>query len=231
MSLGPGLSEGSGEQRGVHGRGEPGRLLGQQSGSQSEGTVKTAGGQGCESRRSEGQKHGVPWTRRLPSECGNGVELRPCPGCHGPRGQWGSAWWGLRVVALARRWREGRTRGAGAVTAGGSASRPRARCSAPRSPSACSAGNPWRRLRKPLHGPCWSVTRRGNRHRVGGFPSRPRSTHVGRGGAGRGCAPHARAAPPPPASRLASSSGQLLCSRTCSGERTALAKPGSVFLN
>lgn len=104
--------------------------------------MKTAGGQGCESRRSEGQKHGVPWTRRLPSECGNGVESRPCPGCHGPRGQWGSAWWGLRVVALARRWREGRTRGAGAGTAGGSASRPRARCSAPRSRSACSAGKP-----------------------------------------------------------------------------------------
>lgn len=54
--------------------------------------MKTAGGQGCESRRGEGQKHGVPWTRRLPSECGNGVESRPCPGCHGPRGQRGSAW-------------------------------------------------------------------------------------------------------------------------------------------
>lgn len=114
-----------------------------------------------------------------------------------------SAWWGPRVVALARRWREGRTRGAGAGTAGGSASRPRARCSAPRSRSACSAGNPWRRLRKPLHGPCWSVTRRGNRHRVGGFPSRRGSTHVGRGGA-RLCTPRqgGPSAPGPPPGQL-----------------------------
>lgn len=81
--------------------------------------------------------------------------------------------------------------------------RPRARCSAPRSPSACSAGNPWRRLRKPVHGPCWSVTRRGNRHRVGGFPSRPRSTHVGRGGA-RLCTPRqgGPSAPGPPPGQL-----------------------------
>lgn len=118
--------------------------------------------QGYESRRSKDQKYDTQWTR-LPSECGNSFESRARLGCHGPRGQ---CMVGLQWSPLLRDNVEGESGGvrrcdygnAKLLPAGGSA------VDVPCFPHPAPTRHflpekPWRRLRKPLDGQCWNVTR------------------------------------------------------------------------
>lgn len=195
---------------------------------ESVGTSEMQRRQGYESRRSKDQKYDMQLTR-LPCECGNSFESRSCPGCHGLRGQ---SMVGLRSSPLLSDDMKGESEAARGRWAYGNAELLPAGGPAvdglcvlrPAQPRHFLPEKPWSRLRKPLHGQCWNVTRHGNGHRDVCFPSCRQHPQ----GAGRGGAVHpTQVRPIRPRARPC----QLLCCRICPGEWTTFAKRGSVFLN